>query len=121
MPETRSASARSKRSSSAPVTLAMVTGLSVSAGLVAAPASAAARRRRSRHAVTLVWPRPWQYSGGRPGPVAGAAGSPQPGCLHVFRAVVGVVFPLAIGASLVPLSLTLPYLVTFGITLLIET
>jgi hypothetical protein len=59
-----------------------VTEVSVSAGLAAFPAAAAARRRHSLQAVTLVCPRPSQYSGGRPGPAAGAAGAVQPGCLH---------------------------------------
>ncbi len=43
-------------------------------------------------------PRPSQYSGGRPGPVAGAVGSPQPGVLARGRAVVEVVFPLVLPA-----------------------
>jgi hypothetical protein len=92
MSETRSASARSWRSSSAPVTRAMVTGVSVSAGLAAVRAAAAARRRRSRQAVTLVCPRPSQYSGGRPGPVAGrgrgAAGVLTRGPGHGQRGIV---------------------------------
>ena len=46
-------------------------------------------RRRSRHAVTLVCPRPSQYSGRRPGSLAGAAGCPQPGYLYVVRAGAG--------------------------------
>ncbi len=100
MPATRSASARSERSSSAPVTRAWVTGLSVSAAVVV-PAASAARRRRSRQAVTLVWPLPSQYSGGRPGPVAGAAGWSQPGNLHTGRAVVaGSLVVVVIGCLL---------------------
>ncbi len=68
----------------------MVTGFSMSAAEVPVPASAAARRRRSRQAVTLVWPRPSQYSGGLPGPIARAAGWSQPGYLHVVPAAVVV-------------------------------
>src|SRR5581483_12292028 len=86
----RSASARSDRSSSAAVILAVVSGLPSSAGLITVPACSAASRRRSRHADTRVWPRPAQYSGGRPVPAAGAAGCPQPGYLHVVRVIVVV-------------------------------
>ena len=75
----RSASARSDRSSSAPVILAAVSGLPSSAGLMVVPTCSAASLRRSRHADTRVWPRPAQYSGGRPVALAGAAGCPQPG------------------------------------------
>jgi hypothetical protein len=50
----RSASARSDRSSSAPVILAVVSGLPSSAGLMVVPACPAASLRRSRHALTLV-------------------------------------------------------------------
>jgi hypothetical protein len=50
----RSASARSDRSSSAPVILAAVSGLPSSAGLIVVPARSVASLRRSRHADTLV-------------------------------------------------------------------
>src|SRR5581483_5512498 len=86
----RSASARSDRSSSAAVILAVVSGLPSSAGLITVPSCSAATRRRSRHADTRVWPRPTQYSGGRPVPAAGAAGCPQPGYLQVVRVIVVV-------------------------------
>jgi hypothetical protein len=89
-PHRQAISARSDRSSSAPVILAVVSGLPSSAGLIVVPACPAASRRRSRHADTRVWPRPAQYSGGRPVPAAGAAGCPQPGYLQVVRAMVVV-------------------------------
>jgi hypothetical protein len=100
----RSASARSARRSSAPVILAMVSGLASSAGLITVPFFSAASRRRSRHADTRVWPRPAQYSGGRPGPSAEAAGCSHPGNLHTGRDVV-VFFELAIvGAPVVGIA-----------------
>jgi hypothetical protein len=60
-------------------------------------------RRRSFHADARVWPRPAQYSGGRPGLSAGAAGWSQPGNLHVGRAVLlaAVVFLLVIGPPVI--------------------
>jgi hypothetical protein len=80
----------------------MVTGLASSAALITAPFFSAARRRRSRHADTRVWPRPEQYSGGRPGPSAGAAGCPHPGNLHTARdAGTVIVFWLAIVSPVV--------------------
>jgi hypothetical protein len=75
----------------------MLTGLSVSA-TAAVPPATAARRRRSRHAVTFVCPRPSQYSGGRPGPAARAAGCWQPGYLHMFRVAVAWLSLVIVGS-----------------------
>ena len=77
----------------------MVTGLASSAVLITMPFFSAVSRRRSRYADTRVWPHPAQYSGGRPGFSAGAAGRPHPGYLHAGRTVVltVVVLPLVIG------------------------
>jgi hypothetical protein len=106
------ASARSERSRSAPVILPMVTGLASSAALMVVPFFSAASRRRSRHADTRVWPRPAQYSGGRPGPSAEAAGCLHPGNLHTARDALTVVFWLAIGTPVLaaaPVSRDLSY------------
>jgi hypothetical protein len=95
MPETRSASARSARSSSAPVTLAMSRDCRCRPRWSVLLPASAARRRRSRQAVTLV------CRGLRSTPWPGPARSPGPGWLQVFRAVAGVVFPVvAIGGPL---------------------
>jgi hypothetical protein len=107
IPDTRSASARSDRSSSVPVSRAIVTGCSMSAALIIVPASSAARRRRSRHAVVLLCSRPSQYSGGRPGPAVRAAGSRQPGYLQVVRVIS--LFAIQAFATIVAVSLALAY------------
>jgi hypothetical protein len=100
----RSASVRSDRSSSAPPTFAIITGLASSAALIVVPFFSAASRRRSFQSDARVWPRPAQYSGGRPGFSAGAASWSHQGKLHVGRAVVPsavVVFLLVIGPPVI--------------------
>jgi hypothetical protein len=95
---------RSDRSSSAPPTFAIVIGLASSAALIVVPFFSAASRRRSFQADARVWPRPVQYSGGRPGFSAGAASWSHPGYPHVGRAVVPsavVVFLLVIGPPVI--------------------
>jgi hypothetical protein len=54
IPASRSPRSCIWRSSSAPLIRAIVTGCSLSAAVVTAPASAAASRRRSRQAETLL-------------------------------------------------------------------
>ena len=81
------------RSSSAPVTRAMVTGWSASASVVVVPRSASASRLRSRHAVTPVCSGLSQYPGGRPVLGAWRAGWSQPGYLQVTMPVCSVMAP----------------------------
>jgi hypothetical protein len=70
---------RRDRSSSAPPTFAIVTGLASSAALIVAPFFSAFSRRRPFQVDARVWPRLAQYSGGRPGYSAGAASWSHPG------------------------------------------
>jgi hypothetical protein len=64
-----------------------------------------------------VCPLPSQYSGGRPGPAAAAAGWSQPGYWQVRR-VVAAVLSLAIGGVSVHASLSRFYRIRFRIAIL---